>query len=169
MKRILCSILICTAVLSGCAGSRPSGDAVPEDFSFSLTWDAYGVSSYDSTTGKLVKTTDATHPEDYVTTYRLTEDELTEIYALIMALDVELYPDTYNPNADMYTKPSMTLILAVKCGEVQKTIRAENIAYSFEADNRRGQAFLDTCQAIKNLLTATDAWQALPDYEFLYQ
>ncbi len=169
MKRILCGILICAVLLSGCAVGGASGDAVPKDFSFSLTWDAYGVSSYDSATGRLVKTTHATHPEDYVTTYRLTEDELAEIYALIMALDVESYPDTYNPNENMHAKPPMTLILAVKCGEVQKTIRAENIAISFEADNKEGQDFLDTCQAIKTILTSTNAWKALPDYEFLYQ
>ena len=45
-----------------------------ESFSFSLVWNCYGVSSYDSETGRLIKTTDATNPEDYITHCELTED-----------------------------------------------------------------------------------------------
>ncbi len=41
-------------------------------FSFSLTWGCYGVSSYDSKIGVLLNTTDATRPDDYITTYFLT-------------------------------------------------------------------------------------------------
>ena len=47
-----------------------------ESFSFSLVWDCYGVSSYDSETGRLIKTTDATNPEDYITHCELTEEQM---------------------------------------------------------------------------------------------
>lgn len=68
--------------LVGCNKQEPKSNptVVPEDFSFALTWNCYGVSSYDSQTGKLVKTTDATNPDDYVTYYQLTtEDKSTSI------------------------------------------------------------------------------------------
>ena len=42
---------------------------LPTEFSFSLTWGTFGISSYDSATGKLVKTKDAPTPEAYITTY----------------------------------------------------------------------------------------------------
>ena len=57
----------------GVAGMQSNG------FSFNLTWGCYGVSSYDSETGILVKTNDATNPEEYVTTYYLTEEEKKQI------------------------------------------------------------------------------------------
>ena len=142
--------------------------ATPEDFSFSLTWNCFGVSSYDSQTGKLVKTTDATNPDDYVTCYNLTDAEKTDIYQLISALDVNSYPDVYDPGNGL-SKPSMTLILTVRVNGTEKTIQAKNIALSFESDNEKGQAFLTTCKTIQNLLTATDAWKVLPDYEHLYE
>ncbi|MDE6413378.1 MAG: hypothetical protein K2K42_05795, partial [Eubacterium sp.] len=140
-----------------------------DSFSFSLTWDCYGVSSYDSKTGKLVKTTDATKPEDYVTTYELTAEQKQKIYDLIMNLNVTDYPDTYNPHADgVMSNPSMTLILSVNTDTVQKTITAKDIAYSYVSDNSEGQAFLSVCKEIRDILISTDAWKSLPEYEFTY-
>ena len=62
---------------------------VPENLSFSLTWNTYGISSYDSATGKLVKTTDATNPEDYITTLQLDGTQLFAIWELLWELDIE--------------------------------------------------------------------------------
>ena len=59
---------------------------IPEDFSFSLVWNCYGISSYDSQTGKLVKTTDATNPKDYITYYQLTDEDKEYIYNLLVWL-----------------------------------------------------------------------------------
>ncbi|MCH5198116.1 MAG: hypothetical protein J1E34_04330 [Oscillospiraceae bacterium] len=141
-----------------------------DSFSFSLTWNCYGVSSYNSETGELIKTTDATHPEDYITTYFLTDEQKLEIYNLITDLNMASYPDKYDPHGDgLKSSPSMTLILTVKDHISEKTIAAEDIALTFESDNKAGQRFLSTCEAIQNILTSTDAWQALPDYEFLYE
>ena len=139
------------------------------DFFFSLKWDCYGISSYDSKTGKLVKTTDTTHPEDYVSTYKLTADEYTRIYNLISDLNVASYPDIYNPHIDgLCSSPSMTLILSVHTNTLDKTIKAENIAWTFESSNKKGQKFLSVCKAIRDILVETEEWKALPDYEFYY-
>ena len=140
-----------------------------ESFSFSLVWNCYGVSSYDSETGRLIKTTDATNPEDYITYCELTEEQMRRIYELIKSLDVGSYPDIYNPHADGFaSSPTMTLILSVKTDTLQKTISAVDIAMSYDSQNARGQRFLDVCKAIEDILTSTDEWKALPDYEFYY-
>ena len=142
--------------------------AVPKDFSFSLTWNCYGVSSYDSKTGKLVKTTDATNPDNYVTSYNLTDAERTYIYQLLSKLDINSYPENYDPGNGL-SKPSMTLILTVRADGTEQTIQAKNIALSYESDNEKGQAFLTACKTIRDILTATEEWNALPDYEYLYE
>jgi len=141
---------------------------VPDNLSFSLTWNTYGISSYDSATGKLVKTTDATNPEDYITTLQLDGTQLFEIWELLWELDIETYPDEYNPHGGLASSPSMTLILTLREGDKVKTVRAEDIALSYESDDPKGQKFLDTCKAIRDILTATEEWKALPEYEFFY-
>ena len=142
---------------------------VPESLSFSLTWNTYGISSYDSATGKLVKTTDATNPEDYVTTLHLDGTQLFEIWELLWELDIETYPDEYDPQGgELSSDPSMTLILTLRDGDKVKTVRAEDIALSYESNDPKGQKFLDTCKGIRDILTATEEWKALPEYEFFY-
>ena len=172
MKKFIAFILalIFMLGLTGCKDQdhNNSTAGVPEDFSFALTWGVYGISSYDSVTGRLVKTTDATQPADYVTYYELTEEDREYIYNLIYALDVDSYPDTYDPGNGM-SKPSMTLILKVHMDGVEKTIEADNIALSFTSKDKKGQLFLTTCKEIRDRLTATQAWQALPEYEKLYE
>lgn len=141
---------------------------IAEDFSFSLTWNCYGVSSYDSKTGKLVKTTDAPNPEDYVTTYTLTSEDQAFFQTLINTLDVDSYPDVYDPKNGS-SRPSMTLILTVRAGDTVKTIAAEDIGLSYKSDDPKGQAFLFTCESIIDRLTATEEWKALPDYAVYYE
>lgn len=139
------------------------------DFSFAITWNTYGTSSYDSATGKLVKTTDASAPDDYVTTLYLDEMQLFKIWELFSKLDIDTYPDEYDPYCEtVHSDPSITLILTLRNGDRVKTVRAEGIAIAQKPDNAKGQSFIDTCQAICDILTATDEWKSLPEYEFFY-
>lgn len=144
------------------------GTDMHTNLSFSLTWNTYGISSYDSATERLVKTTDATNPEDYVTTLQLTEAQKFEIWKLLWDLDIETYPDEYNPHGDLASSPSMTLILTLRNGDNIKTVRAKDIALSYESNNPKGQKFLDVCKRIQDILTATEEWKSLPEYEFFY-
>lgn len=70
---------------------------MPADFRFSLTWGCYGVSSYDSATGRLVKTSDATRPEEYTATYFLDREELEAVWREICRIGVFRYPTTTIP------------------------------------------------------------------------
>lgn len=138
------------------------------NFSFSLTWNTYGISSYDSKTGTLIKTSDATNPKEYTTNLKLTEQQYSAIWKLIKGLDIESYPDEYNPHGNGASTPYMTLILSVKADGIDKTITVKETMLSYEADNKKGQKFLDTCKGIRDILTATEEWKALPEYEFFY-
>lgn len=184
MSLMLICMLLLSAILinmTGCliteseTGNPATDNPVTEDiesFSFTLTWGCYGVSSYDSKSAKLVKTTDATRPEDYITEYSLTKDQQLKVFRLISDLDLTSYPDEYDPHGDSVisvgTSPSMTLILSVKSSAGEKTITANDIAYTFGCENPKGQKFLDVCKAIRDILTASDEWKALPEYEFFY-
>ncbi len=169
-RRIIAMIITIAVAILLTACQKGNNDLKrKEDFSFSLTWGCYGISSYDSQTGKLVKTTDATNPEDYVTTYILSDEELEQIYDLIADLNVNNYPDVYDSNEGVKSKPSMDLVLTVCIDGKEKTISANNIAYDYESQSVKGQKFLTTCQAIQDILTATEEWKALPDYEFYYE
>lgn len=148
--------------------NTPSQKDDLDGFSFYLRWGTYGISSYDSKTGTLVKTSDATYPEKYVTRYRLTPAQKQGIYDMIQYLDIESYPDEYNPHGNAVSTPYMTVVLSVKEGGFEKTITVPETALSYDADNKKGQIFLDVCRYIEDILTETEEWKALPDYEFLY-
>ena len=141
---------------------------VPDDFSFSLTWGVYGISSYDSKTGKMVKTSDTTNPEDYTTYCQLSDEDMEYIYNLIVALDVNSYPEEYDPQAG-FSQPWRTLILTVRVDDEEHTIKAEYVSDMMFSEDEKGQLFLDTCEAISNRLELTRAWMRLPNYPTRYE
>ena len=179
MKRAfaaLMAVLTVAALAAACAAPKETASAeMPEDFQFSLVWNTYGESSFDSETGKLVKTTNATHPEDYVTELILDDDARQAAWEAISVLDLADYPAEYNPNPGVMSTPSMTLVLTVMQNGTEQEIRCEDIALNFDAESnytskdKKGKAFLTACQALIRLITATPEWQALPDWEFLYE
>lgn len=138
------------------------------NFEFSFTWGTYGYSSYDSASGTLIKSKDATNPKDYTTTLNLTKQQYSQVWELIENLDIESYPDEYNPHGNGISTPYMTLILSIKTDTFEKTITVKETILSYETKNKKGQKFLDTCKGIRDILTQTDEWQSLPEYEFLY-
>ena len=168
MKKLLLTMGICVAMfLTACAQGKEEKELA--EFSFKLTWNTFGVSSYDSKTGELIKTSDATHPEDYITKYFFTEEQLDEVYELIKNLDMESYPEEYDPFKGEMSTPSQTLILEVCIDGEEMIIRAEDISLSGNAGNKKGQRFLDTCETISRMLMDSEEWEALPEYEFFYE
>ena len=143
--------------------------------SFSLTFGTNGISSYDSSTGTLIKTTDATYPEDYITTMFFDETKWKEIVNLLKELDIQDYPEEYDPINSPYSlmkkasSPSMTLSLTVSTKEWTKTVTCNDMAYSWEGYNKKSQKFLDTCKKLQAMIVSTKEWTTLPEYEFFYE
>ena len=170
MKKAICAVLLlCLLAAAGCGqNANEKQTPMPADFSFALTWNVYGVSSYDSATGRLVKTTDATNPADYETTLTLTQEELRRVYALLSGISWKNYPDEYNPAPGQASSPSETVILTVRENGEEKTVACRDIALNCAGGDDRGKAFLSVVREIETMLTASPQWQALPDYERLY-
>ena len=148
--------------------SIPADSMRVVEFSFSLTWNTFGISSYDSKTGKLVKTKDASTPEDYMATHILTAHEKATIFNIIEDLHLHTYPDEYNPTEGKVSTPYQKLILSVEIeDDIPKTITAEQVAFD-EATSPEGKRFMDACKKIADILENTDEWKALPDYPYLY-
>ncbi|MBP5224275.1 MAG: hypothetical protein J6Z38_01660 [Lachnospiraceae bacterium] len=183
--RLLWCVVLFAGILAGCAQNtkkesvsenflpaeetgKASDPAAPADFRFALVFDVYGIASYDSVTGKLVKTTDTARPEKYVTYYFLTEEEKNEIYRMMLKMDPESYPDEYDPC--MYSsEPSRDIILHVKYGAVDKTIACKEIDLLNHPKDETGRAFLDMHDLIVGILKSSAEWKALPDYEVFYE
>jgi hypothetical protein len=157
-------------------GAEGPGE-MPADFSFRFVWGCYGISSYDSRTGELVKTTDATHPEDYVTALTLTEAQRAEVWRLLSALELETYPASYDPYNDpasdqkVASEPNRNLLLTLRADGQETTVSCLGVCLEGVAGgyDERARTFLAACDKLTLLLTGTPEWKALPDYEFLYE
>ena len=161
-------MLVCLFV--SCQGSLPK--EMPEDFSFSIRWGVFGESSYDSSTGKLVKARMSTEPEKYITTYFLSDEEKQAVYDIIKEMKFEKF-NKFGKFDFVFSDPHFRLSLTVKTADMDKTVVAENVAYkpsdlSSSANSLRGKRYLKGIEKITDILVSTEEWKALPDYEFQY-
>lgn len=173
MKKMVAIFLILSFCICLCACKEAKMRESVDDFNFTLVWGCYGISSYDSKTGKLVKTTDATRPKDYVTTLALSEEQMKQIGDILFSLALESYPDEYDPhlteNGQTTTsRPSMDLILTVEWNGKKKTIACRETSLQYTSRVEKGNNFLQACKTIIDILTSSEEWKALPAYEFLY-
>ena len=141
---------------------------IPEDFSFAITWNCYGVSSYDSKTGILVKEKNASKPGDYTTKYTLSEEEKARIFKLVSIISIDSLDDIDRTENTVVSIPPNTLYLTVRYGGTEKTIGAEDTAWLYISEDKRAGAFLDACATIIGILEETPEWQDLPDFENHY-
>ena len=135
-----------------------------EEFSFAFTFGYYGNSSYNSNTGKLIKN------NQNAGTMQLSEEAIDEIYQLLCDLDIQSYPDVYDPvndpNSDGWvdnTMPTTTFILTVTTSEWTKTVTCEDITSGLWGYDEPSKAFMNVCKEIQILIKSTDEWKALPD------
>lgn len=178
IKKVFCMITT-MFLLTGCGFLEekvidPNTITVPKDFSFSIVWDCYGISSYDSKSGTLIKTNHATHPEDYITKLVLTEEELKTIYIkLTKNIDIYSYSDTYNPFRKGYaSSPTQTIIININEGTNTKTVTCKDIAFDFGdgkyLKSQKARNFMKVHDEIVAMLKSSEEWKQLPDYEFGY-
>lgn len=173
MKKCIVIFLVICFLVGICACAETKENEPVGDFAFTLVWDCYGISSYDSATGKLVKTSHATHPEDYVTDFYLSEEQMEEIGTLLQALDLESYPDEYDPHLTedgqtTTSRPSMDLVLTLQWDGKTKAVACRDTALQYTSRVEKGNDLLQACKTIIDMLTASEEWKALPPYEFLY-
>lgn len=191
MKKTVPVLMMCLFVLFGCTGcvniiqhtdpasfNEQSGIELPEDFSFSIVWGTYGVSSYDSKSGKLVKTKDASNVGKYTAYVKMSKSELQNVYRCLFC-DISLfsYPDSYDPfNAPdaenrIASQPNQTIIISVTANGSTKTVRCDSVAYGRLDDcySDEAKAFLSAELEIVNLITSFPEWKAFPEYEYFYE
>lgn len=148
-------------------------EVMPEDFSFSLAFNTMASCYYDSATGELCGGTHEDNPSEYTTVYTMSEEQMAEIYRMIAEMDISSYPDEYDPINDPESEtmigcdPAEILVLTVRSGDAEKTVRAEP-AYMDEGYDDKSQAFLDVCRYIENAVRESEEWKALPDNEKLF-
>ena len=174
MKKIIIGLISIIAILIVWVSINSS---IQKDFSISLTWGIGGESYYNSETGVLRKTDNATTPKDYITTLFLSDDQKNQLYKMILEMDIESYPEEYDPfndpNAEKKiggSKPPRRLVLHIKTANIEKTIEccyAENFR-RIKGYNEEAQAFLDLCELLYEMIISSEEWKALPEYEFFY-
>ena len=159
-------------LLSSCSSSSsavPPFSVAQEDFYFVLTWGVQKDSSYDSRTGKLMKTkyVRERQPEEYIATYQY--PNINEIYEMAKSINVYSYADDYYPyeGSSIRTDPSVDYVLEIN----DKTITSEDCPFYNgipDGVTKRGKQYLTLIFAIKNTLTNSEEWKAMPDPEILY-
>ena len=165
MKKIIILVLLLLSLTSCNLFQKSLPKEMPEDFSFKIMWNTDGISTYDSKTGVLIKDKYATNIDEYTTTYFLTNYELKEIYTLIYELDIENCPDEFPYGTFVDADPSSRLSLTVSTKDYSKTVKANSVG-AYEAYTIKGTKYLEVIKAIRTILTETEAWKSLPDYEF---
>ena len=148
---------------------------LPDDFAFSIIWGCYG-SSYDSNTGKLIKTKDTTDLSKYTSTAQLTEDQMREVYRILFSdIDIFEYPDSYDPfNAPdeeirVASEPNQTIIISVTANGRTKTVTCNGVAFGSTGYCEEARAFMVAENKIVELITSLPEWAAFPEYEFFYE
>jgi len=146
-----------------------------DKYSFSLRFNTYGESFYDSESGKLVKTTNATDPSKYETKYYMSEDEFDTVLNMIWAMDISAYPSEYDPinppdaKEKLMSEPHDTIVLTYRAGDYEKVITCEEVAFAAGGYDDRSRAFLELCDYIEKTVTSSEAWNSLPAPEFYYE
>ncbi len=159
------------------AAKETTSVELPTDFSFSLVFGTYGVSSYDSKTGKLVKTTDATDVSKYTAYVKMSESELKQVYAaLCQEIHLQDYPKSYDPfndpnsNKKTMSSPNQTIIISVTANGETYTVSCFGIPYGSSDDFycKEAEAFWKAYKKVVGLIVSFPEWEAFPDYEHYY-
>ena len=170
MKKSLLFLPLIAIALTSCDSAKPY-DTPYEEFSFYLNWGVQYDSSYDSKTGKVVKTNKVIErkPEEYITTYQL--PNLEDIYYKVKKMNPYSYPDNFDPFATKYhilSMPNTNYKLVI--GDKTIEVKEFPIGASEEELNlsSKGKKFFEVVNLIIDTLQASEEWKALPDYEVLY-
>ena len=169
-KILLIPITILMAISSCSSSAAPSFSVAEEDFYFVLTWGVQLDSFYDSRTGTLIKTkyVRERQPEEYIATYQY--PNINEIYEMAKSINVYSYEDDYYPyeGCSIRSNPSVDYVFEIN----DKTITSKDCPLLQEIPNdvtKKGKQYLSLILTIKDTLTNSDEWKAMPEFEVLYR
>lgn len=171
MKRFI-ALLLSVIFLSGCDVMdlfNPLPKQMPEDFSFSIIWNTFGVSSYNSKTGELIKYSEAKEPSLYKTSLFLSNEDTMNIYDKLHNLNFANYNETLSSSNFYQSIPFSNLSISVTTSKISKTLSANEVGNVELAKNESAQIFLDTINFIVNIIESSAEWIALPDFEIVYE
>lgn len=102
----VCFIMISCVILFGIIRYDRSNQ-MPEDFSFYFSFGTENNMFYDSASKVLVKDQRAKHPERYTTKLDVSKAQRKQIWEKIRQMDIDSYPDRYDPNPGSMSSPSL--------------------------------------------------------------
>ena len=154
---------------------------VPEDFSISLSWGIYGISSYDSRTGNLIKELNPTGlfgatKDDFKAKYYLSDDEKEKIYKLLLDIDFDSYPSDYRPYEEYWCLPMSLFRITVRYKGYEKAIYSEQFPgeilsrdyYQKIYTDKRSYNFIRLYDTLVEILTSTEEWKTMPQYDHTF-
>ena len=154
---------------------------VPEDFSISLSWGIYGISSYDSRTGNLIKELNPTglfgaSKDDFKAKYYLSDDEKEKIYKLLLDIDFDSYPSDYRPYEEYLCFPMSLFRITVRYKGYEKAIYSEQFPgeilsrdyYQEIYTDKRSYNFIRLYDTLVEILTSTEEWKTMPQYDHTF-
>ena len=93
------------------------------------------------------------------------------LYNMLCELHMESYPNEMDEKDFIMSDPYCKYSISVEGGGFSKTITANQVGLSSIEDvgkTKKAKNYLEVIDEIVEILTGTDEWRALPDYEFLY-
>ncbi len=135
--------------------------SLPDNYNFSIIWNAGGISSYDSTDGRLIKDNGARNTGGAVRKLNLGEKKaIKEILSCL--------PDYDNSGCSAEcellggSEPA-DLTLTVRCGRFERTISCPASELSGKVDARL-RAYTDACNKIISIITNSNETDEIPAY-----
>ncbi len=177
IKRVLALVIVCVVLLgaASCVSSGRSESDMPDDFSFSIIWGCYGDCSYDSESGKLVKSyasgNGGLEGDDYTAFVKLSEEDLRTAYRLLFCdIDITEYPDSYDPfnppgETALVSMPHERLSITVRANGETKTVTCEQLSFGNIDDCYSAEArdFYTSKVKLVGLIKSLPEWKELPE------
>ncbi|MBQ4353978.1 MAG: hypothetical protein IJC71_03695 [Clostridia bacterium] len=166
MKKFAALLAAVLFLFAGCAGGSR---AMPEDFAFSVGVTTEGRTvEYHSEGNLLVKKNTAGESEEMHTAELILSDsELKTAWDLFSMMKLKKYPDApnlYDPGTPA-VEPVSNIKLWMRADGEEKMIFAEGVSMKGKASSADGIAFMNTVKILLDLVTVTEEYRAMPDWE----
>ena len=169
MKKILVSmfLLVFGLCLVGCDSNMTSlPQEMPEDFSFTLTFDFDGY--YDSKTGVLQNGFNYDLNCECITTLKFSEEELKEIYGIFLDGTIDRWKEKLTVSDDL-VEPSYTIDISFTANNETINICIYGASFisleEWKNSVRLGKAYY---RIVDEYIKASDEFKSLPENQNLY-